>query len=123
MNYLKKLKVLKEQKTENKPTQRTVKTAKSTYDSFGSTTSSCFPGNLEPNKIIVSETVLQNLIDDLWKKAWKLADWIDNAESDIPWQERAAKRPELQKMSTEIDRLKIQAKSITQAQQKILKGE
>ncbi len=43
--------------------------------------------------------------DHLWQKAWNLADWIDNPGSDISWQERAAKVPELQAMSLELDQL------------------
>jgi hypothetical protein len=111
MNYLKKLKALKEQKPKNKPTQLTVKTAKSTYDSFGSTISSCFPGNLKPNKIIVFETSLHEQIDHLWEKAWKLADWIDNPQSNIHWQERKKYLPEVFKMSARIGELEEQIKT------------
>ena len=49
---------------------------------------------------------LQEKIDILWNHATKLADWIDDENSNIPWQDRAARVPELQKMSLEIDRLK-----------------
>ena len=48
---------------------------------------------------------LQQQYNELWKKADALADWIDDSKSDVPWQERAAKVPELQEMSAEIDRL------------------
>jgi len=41
----------------------------------------------------------QQKYDDLWKKATALADWVDDSNSTIPWQERAARVPELQKMS------------------------
>lgn len=43
--------------------------------------------------------------EDLWEKAWKLADWIDDPDSDVPWQERTARVPELQKMSMMIGEL------------------
>jgi len=43
--------------------------------------------------------------DNLWQKAWELADWIDDSSSSVTWQERAAKVPELQKMSMMIDEL------------------
>ncbi len=36
--------------------------------------------------------------DELWKKAWKLAEFIDNPESEVPLQARAARVPELQEM-------------------------
>jgi len=49
---------------------------------------------------------LQTQIDLLWGKAWNLADWIDDCCSKVSWQERAAKVPELQKMSLRIDELK-----------------
>lgn len=45
--------------------------------------------------------------DSLWEKAWVLADWIDDSNSDVSWQERAARVPELQRMSKELDRLEI----------------
>jgi len=48
----------------------------------------------------------QQQFDSLWKKAWALADWIDDSSSTIPWQKRTAKVPKLQEMSAEIDRLK-----------------
>jgi len=50
--------------------------------------------------------LLQKQIDYLWVEANKLVDWADDSESEIPWQKRAAKVPELQEMSIEIDRLK-----------------
>ncbi len=56
------------------------------------------------------KTTYQKKIDDLWSRADELADWIDNPGSAIPWQERAAKVPELQEMSLEIERLKFQLK-------------
>ena len=49
---------------------------------------------------------IQEQIDILWNQATKLADWIDDENSNIPWQDRAARVSELQKMSLEIDRLK-----------------
>ncbi len=52
---------------------------------------------------------LQQKIDILWNTAEVLADWMDD-ETDIPWEERAAKIPELQKMAKEIDRLIAQQK-------------
>ncbi len=45
--------------------------------------------------------------DSLWKKAWALADWIDDSGSHVPWQDRAARVPELQKMSMMLDKLKM----------------
>ncbi len=45
--------------------------------------------------------------DDLWQKAWKLADWIDDSQSDIPWHERAARVPELQRMSMMLSELEV----------------
>ena len=44
----------------------------------------------------------------LWADAWKLADWIDDADSEIPWQERTKYVPEVLAMGIEIDRLKAQ---------------
>ncbi len=49
---------------------------------------------------------LQEQIDILWTQAEKLADWIDDSCSAVPWQERAEKVSELQEMSLKIDRLK-----------------
>lgn len=49
---------------------------------------------------------LQNEITYLWEKAWKLADWIDDPESKIPWQERTKYVSEVLKMGREIDNLK-----------------
>ncbi len=49
---------------------------------------------------------LQEQINILWNQADKLADWIDDSSSTVPWKERAAKVPELQEKSLEIDRLK-----------------
>ncbi len=51
---------------------------------------------------------LQDELNYLWDKAWKLADWIDDPESDIPWQERAVRVPEVLEMGRQIDRLKEQ---------------
>jgi len=48
---------------------------------------------------------LQEQINDLWCQADKLADWIDDSSSTVPWQDRAARVPELQEMSLEIDKL------------------
>lgn len=42
---------------------------------------------------------------ELWLQANKLADWIDDSNSEIPWQERTARVPELQEMAVEIDLL------------------
>jgi hypothetical protein len=47
----------------------------------------------------------QQQYDSLWKKATALADWVDDSSSPVPWQERAARVPELQGMSSEIDRM------------------
>lgn len=55
---------------------------------------------------------LQEQINDLWSRADKLVDWIDDSNSTVPWQERAAKVPELQEMSLEIDKLKAKQKVI-----------
>lgn len=49
----------------------------------------------------------QQKYDILWKKAWALADWIDDPDSKVPWQERAARVPELQKMSMMIGELEL----------------
>lgn len=56
-------------------------------------------------EIQTQDKTLQQKIDTLWKKATILADWIDNSESNVSWQKRAAKIQEIQKMSEEIDRL------------------
>lgn len=50
----------------------------------------------------------QNQSDSLWQKAWKLSDWIDNSELDIPWQDRAARVPELQRMVDKLDLIEKQ---------------
>jgi len=107
MNYLKKLKALKEQKLENKPTSLAVKTAKSTYDSFGSTTSSCFSEKFMQNKNDIPETTLKKKFDILWNQATKLADWIDDEHSDVPWQERTKYVSKLLKISARIGELEI----------------
>jgi len=102
MNYLKKLKskislsevlpeLSKVKKTAKEPTPRTAKTVLSSFDSKDSTRGS-----------LISE---KPKYDELWKKAWTLAEWIDDSKSDVPWQERAARVPELQAMSLEISRL------------------
>ena len=49
----------------------------------------------------------QQKYDALWKKAWALADWIDDSGSDVPWQERTAKVPELQGMSMMLVELEL----------------
>ena len=54
---------------------------------------------------IKNEKSIQQQHDHLWQKAWNLADWIDDSLSALPWQERAAKVPELQAMSRELDQL------------------
>ena len=61
-------------------------------------------------KGINSKKPLREQIDTLWKKAWALADWMDDSQSGVPWEERAAKIPELSKMTDEIDRLIAQQK-------------
>jgi hypothetical protein len=104
MNYLEKLKLKispseilpklsKVKKTEEKSNPPTVKTVLSTFGSKDSKQGSFI---LEKQKF-----------DSLWQKAWKLADWIDDPGSTIPWQERAAKVPELQKMSMMIGELEM----------------
>lgn len=45
--------------------------------------------------------------NDLWQKAWKLAEWIDDSNSNIPWQERSVRVPELQEISMTIDELEM----------------
>lgn len=90
MSYLEKLKS-KIKKTGKAATPPTVKTVLSTFDSNDSRGGSR-----------ISE---KQKYDALWKKAWALADWIDDSDSTVSWQERAAKVPELQEMSIEIDRL------------------
>lgn len=50
----------------------------------------------------------RNQFDSLWEKATNLADWIDDSSSTVPFQERAARVPELQKMSMILDELKQQ---------------
>jgi len=49
----------------------------------------------------------QQKYDSLWKKAWALSEWIDDSSSTVPWQERAARVPELQKMSMQIGELEL----------------
>ncbi len=62
--------------------------------------------NVSNGRRVNSEkTILQKQIDDLWAKADKLADWIDNPASNVLLQERAARVPEVQRMALEIDRL------------------
>jgi len=106
MSYLEKLKskmslpqalplLPKAKNEENMPMSGTALTALTTLGSKGSSRGT----HISENK------PLQQQFDSLWEKAWKLADWIDEPESDIPWQERAAKVPELQEMSAELDRL------------------
>ena len=53
--------------------------------------------------------------DSLWKKAWALADWIDGPDSDVPWQERTARVPELQKMSMMLSELEALIKQQREA--------
>ncbi|MBA3010013.1 MAG: hypothetical protein KJ658_05185 [Proteobacteria bacterium] len=57
---------------------------------------------------IQNENPYQNQFDTLWEKATNLADWIEDSSSTIPFQERAARVPELQKMSMMLDELKQQ---------------
>lgn len=118
MNYLEKLKkkislhkelslLPKVKNLKKEPTLHTAFTAKSIFGTLDSSMGSHFPGN----KKEISETFSlpkknNDQINDLWNHADELADWIDNPVSDVPWQERVAKVPELQKMSAEIDRLK-----------------
>lgn len=63
----------------------------------------------------------QDQIDTLWIQSNKLADWIDNPDSDIPWQKRAARVPVLQRMSKELDKLEklIQGQPEIQAVEKM----
>jgi len=56
-------------------------------------------------EIKTQNKTIQEKIDILWNQADKLADWIDDSSSTVPWQERAARVPELQEMSLEIDNL------------------
>ena len=48
---------------------------------------------------------LQDELNYLWDKAWSLADWIDDAESNISWKERTKYVPEVLKMSARIGEL------------------
>jgi len=57
-------------------------------------------------EIQTQDKTIQQQFDSLWETAETLADLIDNPESDVPLQERAAKVPALQEMSAELDRLK-----------------
>ena len=45
--------------------------------------------------------------DFLWQQAWTLANWIDNPGSDVLWQERTARVPELQAMPMMIVELEM----------------
>lgn len=60
---------------------------------------------IRENKKDIIQGIYQQEHDALWQKADKLADWIDNPNSEIPWQERTTKITDLQEMSAEIDRL------------------
>lgn len=61
-------------------------------------------------EIKTQKKTLKEKIDILWNQADELADWLDDSDSDISWQERTLKIPELQEMSLEIDRLIAQQK-------------
>ncbi len=123
MNYLEKLKINLPQelsllpKVENskkEPTSHTALTAKSTLGTLDSTRGSHFSGNKKQDSesFDLSEKPLQQQHDALWQKADELADWIDDPGSDIPWQERAAKVPELQEMSLREDNLKGRSRRV-----------
>ena len=63
--------------------------------------------NISSHQGINLKKTYQQQYDALWKKAWALADWIDDSKSDVPWQERAARVPELQQMSMMIGELEL----------------
>jgi hypothetical protein len=64
---------------------------------------------------------LEEKIETLWNKATQLEDWIDDPESDVPWQEKTKYVPQLQEMSLEIDCLKDQ-RNQNQLQQPVKKN-
>ena len=102
-------KLPKDKKTEKVPYYSTAKTAKSSFGSKDSTP----VGHFSEKKILQNEPLILDLSSihpthrseyaDLWDRAWALSKWIDNPNSDAPWQERAARVPELMQMT---DRLK-----------------
>ena len=59
----------------------------------------------DKNKNQQLEKSIQGKHDELWQKAWALADKIDDPGSIVPWQERTLMVPQLQEMSKELDRL------------------
>ncbi len=61
--------------------------------------------NISRGQGVKPEKTFQQQHADLWLQADKMADWIDDSKSAIPWQERAAKVPELQVMTLELSRL------------------
>lgn len=60
---------------------------------------------IRENKKDIIQGIYQQEHDALWQKADELADWIDDPDSKVAWQERAARVPELQEMAVEIDLL------------------